>query len=631
MSDSRDASGGTPGAAVGRLEPREVASFFDAVIPRQLEEKRAVGATVAVVAGDRIVHARGYGFADLATHVPARADRTLFYLGSAGKLFTWTAVMQLVEAGAIGLDVDVTRYLDFEIPPAFPEPITARHLLTHTPGFEDEYAAELTSPGNVLPLRDFLIRYQPQRVYRPGSTFAYSNYGTVLAGYLVERVSGVPFERYVTDRVLRPLGMTRSTLAQPPEPELLADLSRSYRVRRGRHDAVDLEWNAAAPAAGVRATATDVAAFMIAHLGDGRYRDVRILGETTARQMRQRQFTHDPRLSGQGFGFALLRANGQDIAWHDGESARTRTILALLPAQRVGVFVSYNTPTVDEHQTLVAFLDRFWPPADRVTPASGDTARTPTRRYAGAYVSARAAHSGPQKLVAWLTALRVRGGADGALRVGDQVYAEREPGLFQQVGGERRLTFGTDARGRSTRLYWEPTSAYFEVPWHETPAVQAGTVLACLGVFVSAVVAWPLGVFSRRGRGQHPPAPVIRLARWPATLAALLALGLAARFAALMRGFATTFVYPGEQVARLTRAARVLVPLTGAAVLGAVPVVRRGPGNRGVRAHHVLVTLAEVLFLGWLRKWNLLGGRPRTRRTGDDTSRGHDAATSNEG
>jgi len=67
-----------------------------------------------------------------------------------------------------------------------------------------------------------------------------------------------------------------------------------------------------------------------------------------------------------------------------------------------------------------------------------------------------------------------------------------------------------------------------------------------------------------------------------------------------------TFIYPGEQVARLTRAARLLVPLTGAALLGAIPVVRRKELRRGVWAHYVLVTFAEMLFLGWLRKWNLL-------------------------
>jgi hypothetical protein len=85
--------------------------------------------------------------------------------------------------------------------------------------------------------------------------------------------------------------------------------------------------------------------------------------------------------------------------------------------------------------------------------------------------------------------------------------------------------------------------------------------------------------------------------------------GLSARFTALMRGFATTYIYPREQVTRLTRAARILVPLTGAAILGAVPVMRRSDLNRAERMHYLLVTSAAVVFLGWLRKWNLLANR----------------------
>jgi hypothetical protein len=348
---------------------------------------------------------------------------------------------------------------------------------------------------------------------------------------------------------------------------------------------------------------------MIAHLNDGQYRKVRILEETTARQMRQRQFTHDPRLSGMGFGFSLLRANGQDIAWHDGESARTMTILALLPAQRVGLFVSYNTPTVDEHQALTAFLDHFYPVTDRHPPGSRSTTPTHARRYVGTFVSARAAHSTPQKLVAWLTAIQVRVGSDGTLRVADHAYAEREPGLFQQVGGERRLAFRTEARGNATHLFWDPTIAYFKVPWHETRAVQTGTVLACLGMFLSALIAWPIDALRRRGRQQPPPASAPKLARLPAALLGLMGLGLSARFTALMRGFATTYIYPSEQVNRLTRAARILVPLTGAAILGAVPVMRRSDLNRAERMHYLLVTSAAVVFLGWLRKWNLFANR----------------------
>ena len=152
-------------------DAREVETFFDELIPKQLREEHLVGATVAVVKNGRIVFTEGYGYADRERQVPVVADETLFYPGSAGKLFTWTAVMQLVEEGELDLDADVNTYLDFKIPETYREPITMADLMTHTAGFEEQFAAQLAEDEqDVLPLREFLIRYMPERVYPPGST-----------------------------------------------------------------------------------------------------------------------------------------------------------------------------------------------------------------------------------------------------------------------------------------------------------------------------------------------------------------------------------------------------------------------------------------------------------------------------
>ena len=116
----------------------------------------------------RSIFAKGYGYADLAQRVPVQADRTLFFIGSAGKLFTWTAVMQLAETGQLDLHADVNRYLDFEIPAAFGQPITLHHLMTHTAGFEEQANALLQDdPAHVLPLREFLLRFLPRACIRP--------------------------------------------------------------------------------------------------------------------------------------------------------------------------------------------------------------------------------------------------------------------------------------------------------------------------------------------------------------------------------------------------------------------------------------------------------------------------------
>jgi CubicO group peptidase (beta-lactamase class C family) len=120
------------------LDPADVESFFDALMPRQLETYDIPGATVAVVADGETLFANGYGVASVETNQPVVADRTLFHVGSITKLFVWTAVMQLAERGRLDLHADVNTYLEFEIPDTYTEPITLAHLLTHTPGFEDK-------------------------------------------------------------------------------------------------------------------------------------------------------------------------------------------------------------------------------------------------------------------------------------------------------------------------------------------------------------------------------------------------------------------------------------------------------------------------------------------------------------
>ncbi len=102
---------------------------------------------VVVVKDGNILTQRGFGYADLEAREPMDPERTLMRVGSISKLFTWTALMQLVERGQVVLDADVNTYLDFEIPPLDGQPISVRNLMTHTPGFEEQMknALELRS------------------------------------------------------------------------------------------------------------------------------------------------------------------------------------------------------------------------------------------------------------------------------------------------------------------------------------------------------------------------------------------------------------------------------------------------------------------------------------------------------
>jgi CubicO group peptidase (beta-lactamase class C family) len=297
-------------------DPADLEAFFDGVIELQRESKHIAGAVVAVVVGDKLVFAKGYGYADIEARRKVDPEKTLFRIASISKLFTWTAVMQQVEDGKLDLDADVNTYLkEVKIPATFPQPITLKHLLTHTPGFEDHVIGLFAhKPEEVGALQDVLRAQMPMRVRPPGVIASYSNHGTALAGYAVACVSGKPWEDTIEERILKPLGMDHTLVRQPPEDKLPPELSKGYKWEQGHFVAKGFEYIPAAPAGCISTTASDAALFMIAHLSDGQGKNGRILKTETARRMREPLFRHDPQTSAMCYGFTLPLAAtlGQD-------------------------------------------------------------------------------------------------------------------------------------------------------------------------------------------------------------------------------------------------------------------------------------------------------------------------------
>ncbi|NUR22349.1 serine hydrolase domain-containing protein, partial [Frateuria sp.] len=278
---------GTP--AVGMVQPsatvsltaQDLGSFFDGLMPYALRRNDIAGGVVTVVKDGQVLFARGYGYADLDRRIPVSAERTLFRPGSTSKLFTWTAVMQLVEQGKLDLDRDVNAYLDFHIPDWHGKPITLRQLMTHTPGFEDGARGLMPATPDEVDLQRYLKQRLPSRIFPPGELVAYSNYGCGLAGYIVQRVAGEPYAQYIERHILQPLGMEHSTFEQPLPPALAPTMSQGYlRASDGKPQPFELV--DPAPAGAMSATATDMAKFMIAQLQDGRYGNAQMLQPATA-------------------------------------------------------------------------------------------------------------------------------------------------------------------------------------------------------------------------------------------------------------------------------------------------------------------------------------------------------------
>ena len=198
------------------LNPTDIESFFDGLVPLQIESNDIAGATIAIVKDGKLIFAKGYGFADMKTRAPVSPETTLFRVGSVTKLFTWTSVMQLVEQGKLDLDRPLSEYLDKPYLPDEPRhlKITARMVLSHTTGFPNWRKDGLRS-GNRLTM-----------LFEPGTRFDYSGEGFTYLQRVIEHITGEPFERYVKRALFEPLGITTASYVWEDGFEKLAAASR---------------------------------------------------------------------------------------------------------------------------------------------------------------------------------------------------------------------------------------------------------------------------------------------------------------------------------------------------------------------------------------------------------------------
>jgi CubicO group peptidase (beta-lactamase class C family) len=242
----------------GPNDLKELEVFIDGVIASQLEAHNIPGAAIAVVKDGELFFSKGYGYADFENQRLVNANKTLFRVASISKLFTWTAVMQLVEQGKLDLHTDINVYLkEFQIPDTYPQPVTLAHLMTHTSGFAEKWIGLASrSADEIIPLGKYLLNNIPSRVHPPGDLTGYTNVGADLAGYIVEKISGISFNRYVEENIFKPLGMAHSTFRQPVPADLSSNLAKGYSYTNGMFVAGEITFHHSVPAATMWTTAS---------------------------------------------------------------------------------------------------------------------------------------------------------------------------------------------------------------------------------------------------------------------------------------------------------------------------------------------------------------------------------------
>ncbi|MBD8044082.1 beta-lactamase family protein [Arthrobacter sp. Sa2BUA2] len=568
-------------AAPHELTTADVDAWLDGFLPAALKREGIAGAVVSVVGGGSAVTERGFGWADTGVSgndpIPVDAQRTLFRIGSISKLVTATAVMQLVEDGRLDLDAPVQQYLDFTLPVAFEQPVTVRHLLTHTAGFEDKIAGLFRGPDTELPtLYDAVTVDPPEQIFAPGTMPAYSNYANGLAAYLVQHITGEPYEDVVEREVFAPAGMVNATLQQPLLEPALSNMSKGYDSARSPE--VPFEVVSPAPAGAISATAADMSAFMIAQL------DGSLLDAATREQMQAPGLDSadigglaaGPQMT---LGFFEQDRNGHRIIGHGGDLTAFHSQLDLYPEDAAGIFVSLNSSGLTSDSTTAirnalseGFADRYFP-GKQAAAATSVTAGDHSGALIGTYQLSRRGESTFIRLYFTLSSITVAQGPGDSITIsaitdasGSPVpLVEVEPWVWQEAGGQTRVA--VDQRdGVVTAIGLGP--AFTLQPMPATRAILPLVFGATLLILLATAVLTPVAALVRRWHGTSVPRT-----RYQARLRILIASSLVALLAAgALWGVAASALLsnaepPPDAVFRTAQA------LSAAAVLGAVPAL----------------------------------------------------------
>ena len=634
-----------PAAAQGYSpsDPAELEMFLDGYIAEKMDTYHIPGVVITFVKDGEVFLSKGYGYADIESQTPFD-DNTLLTTASLGKAFTAVGVLQFNERGVIDLNEDIHPYFtEFELETRFDEPLTFANLLTHTDGFEARMigVAALTQ-GDLLPLGELIHTYNPTQLYPPGKYMTYSDFPANLAGYLTQEISGVPFEQYMADNILSPLGMDSSTFDQHLSDEMICRLATGYEYQDGTQEEVPLLYIRYAPAGGLRTTASDMNNFMLSLLNGGEYNGTHIMEEQTVQMMFTQQFAPDPSMAGITYSLFEHFENGQRVLLRDGDGVGTRSRMVLFPEQDMGFFISYNSGDSNLRLDIVsAFLDHYYPEEDANTPVPTDDYQQRARQFAGTYRPLQADTTSFGKSMYFFSQLvEVTVTDEGYLSIaaagmggeqssvmggfeGTSLWVEVEPLYFERVDGKGQLSFVENESGDIIQMISGQGyhSTFAKLPWYESQSFHIVlvelAVILLISMILSTFILWPLGAMIRKLRKQtvsseNYPLVAVVARVWAAVSGGMLVLFVFRAIGVLYAIDAVAgmpnFVW-GVSDEMISALNSIHLP-----VLLALPLpifVGLAWGNRwwkvSTRVHYTLVILAVMAVIWWANYWNLLG------------------------
>jgi len=367
----------------------EAIRMIDMWLEAQRDYDNLPGISVAIVADQEILWSKGYGLADLEKEVPS-SPNTIYSICSISKLFTSVAIMQLRDAGKLRLEDLVADHLPwFNLKQQYPDtgPITIRSVLTHSSGLprESDYPY-WTGPDFPFPSpKKVKAKLGSQKtLYSPSTYFQYSNLGMTLLGEIVAEVSGMPYQKYIEENILRPLRLA-DTRTKLPESLWRGKLATGYTAKKrdGSRSMLPLfQAKGIAPAAGFSSTVEDLARFASWQFRLLEKGEEEIIKASTLREMQRVHWMDPDWKTTWGLGFSVREVDGKTMVGHSGGCPGYRSILNIDTQKKQAFIAMINACGASPYKYTTGMRDILKKATDK---AKQEKAGVDLEAYAGLY------------------------------------------------------------------------------------------------------------------------------------------------------------------------------------------------------------------------------------------------------
>ena len=593
--------------------------WIDSQFAEGMDSFNIPGATFILVQGDSILHMNGYGMADLETITPVYSESSIFGIASISKTFVGLAIMQLFEEGKVQLDQDINKYLKtFQIDYKFEEPITIKHLLTHTAGFDERnIATAVRTEKNVISLAQYLKKRMPPQIRPANEALTYSNHGYDLLGLIVEEVSDLPFEVYVRKMILKPLGMNSSGFKR--QPALKKNYVTSYLQKDSLLIPYKLNFQLGYPSGSFSSTASDMGHYISMYLNNGSFQGVQIIDSATVLKMHETAFkNYEESENGWLLGFYEDRLNGLKIVTHGGDVQGFASELMLIPEKNIGLFLCVNASSIPGSKSRIfirGFIDKLWVKLmpnildekenSKIIPEIGSVAE-PIAEFSGTYRYTRYAQTTMDKLavlIGFAAEVKIIPNGDTLEMVewNDKLIPISDL-TFYSTKNNKLMAFGRTVKGEISYLFPSGTSSFHKLKWYEPVKFQIYWIGSIVLILLISIIVSVIRKLFVRNKKSH----LIKKVNFYIALLIILFLVLIAYV--LMKTDPQEFSYGIPLLLKFILVLPFIFILLEIFVIWLlIKVWRTKEPDIFDLIYQSIIVVAALAFIPWLMYWNLIG------------------------